>query len=145
MEDNQIPSWRTIAILLALLFAVTTCNAQKHQDILGVEYDKQLHFLGGVVIGGLTHAVVLDVTNGDKLGAFFSSVVVTTIVGGLWEHYHADQIEGYPNRYIDFDDIKWGVFGSITASTIINISTNGKKKRELKQLERWNQKKKQRS
>jgi hypothetical protein len=42
MEDNQIPSWRTVAILALLLVAVTTCQAQSTYSPQGGWLHEQL-------------------------------------------------------------------------------------------------------
>lgn len=106
------------------MLGVSSMNAQ-------VPKDKQYHYIGGAIIGGVTHLVIYDVTDSDKFAATFAAVVAVLIAGGLWEHYHADANIGFPGAYIDNKDTYTGALGAISISLTFNIFRGKKKRNQL--------------
>jgi len=100
--------------MLALFLLVPALSFGQTETNIPV--DKQLHYLAGSTISGLTYGVVMNITE-NKKKAFIYSLITPVVIGFFKEVYDSQK----PNGVFDGKDFGATVLGGLTISLIFKL------------------------
>jgi len=95
-----------------------------------IEIDKQYHFVGGFIFGGVGYMLGLDLYDGDRSKAIWTGVAVGTGVNLMKE------VTDISKTGFNTNDLAFGIVGSVVSSWLTDKLLYPKyKSRQLKKLE----------